>query len=96
MNVISYDFEWDSNKNEANAEKHGVAFDEAVEVFDEPFLRFRSVRSGETRWIAPGKAKGRVVAVIYTERDGRIRIISARVARRNEREIYQQRVGDTS
>jgi uncharacterized DUF497 family protein len=94
--TVSHQFEWDSKKNELNAEKHGISFKHAIEVFDEPHLRFRSDRSHETRWVALGKSQGCLIAVIYTERNGRIRIISARMARRNEREIYQDRIGDTS
>jgi uncharacterized DUF497 family protein len=93
MEVVLDAFEWNSNKGEANEEKHGITFGDAIELFDAPFLR---LRSGEIRWIALGKAQGRVIAVIYTEREGRIRIISARMARTKEREIYQQRIGDTS
>lgn len=96
MNIVSGNFEWDSEKNQANSNKHSIAFEDAVEVFGEPYLKIRSHRSSEMRWIALGKAKGRVIAVIYTERRGRIRIISARMARRNERGIYQERIGDTS
>jgi uncharacterized DUF497 family protein len=88
-------FEWDSNKDEANKEKHGISFEDAIELFDAPYLRFRSDRCGEIRWIALGKAQRRVIAVIYTERGGRIRIVSARMARTKEREIHQ-RIGDTS
>jgi hypothetical protein len=97
MELITSDqFEWDLEKNEINKEKHKIAFEDAIELFDAPFLRFRSDRSGEIRWVALGKARGRVIAVIHTEREGRIRIISARMARTKEREIYQQRIGDTS
>jgi hypothetical protein len=96
MIVILDAFEWDSNKGEANREKHGISFEDAIELFDAPFLRLRSDRSREIRWIALGKAQLRVIAVIYTEGEGRIRIISARMARTKEREIYQQRIGDTS
>jgi uncharacterized protein len=96
MEVVLDAFEWNSNKGEANKEKHGISFEDAIELFDAPFLKLRSDRFGEIRWIALGKAQGRVMAVIYTEREGRIRIISARMARTKEREIYQQRIGDTS
>jgi uncharacterized DUF497 family protein len=89
-------FEWDSNKSESNARKHGISFQETVSVFDEPFLKVSSDRSGEARWLALGQSQGRIIAVIYTERNGRIRIISARMARKYEREIYKDRIGDTS
>ena len=96
MKVVLDAFEWDSNKGEANKEKHGISFEDAIELFDAPFLTSRAERSGEIRWVALGRAQGRVIAVIYTEREGRIRIISARMARTKEREIHQQRIGDTS
>ncbi len=76
--------------------KHGISFEDAIELFDAPLLRLRFDHPSEIRWIALGKAQERVIAVIYTEREGRIRIISARMARTKEREIYQQRIGDTS
>jgi uncharacterized DUF497 family protein len=88
------DFEWDSNKSEANWEKHGISFEQATAIFEEPYLKIASDRSGETRWLALGKAKDRVIAVIYTERRGRIRIISARAARTSERESYHRIIGD--
>jgi hypothetical protein len=96
MKVVLDAFEWDSNKGEANKEKHGISFEDAIELFDAPFLRLRSDRYGEIRWIALGEAQGRVIAVIHTEREWRIRIISARMARTEEREIFPQRIGDTS
>jgi uncharacterized DUF497 family protein len=89
-------YEWDPRKAEVNAEKHGIFFEDAVSLFDEPFLRIRSDRSGEARWLALGKSQDRVIAVIYAERNGRIRLISARMARKYEREIYKDRIGDTS
>jgi len=89
-------FEWDSNKNEGNRQKHGIAFEDAVEIFDGPYVKFGSDRSGETRWLAIGETQGHVIAVVYTERKERIRIISARMARSYERENYKALVGDTS
>jgi hypothetical protein len=91
--VISGQFEWDSEKNKANQEKHGIAFEDAKNVFDEPYLKLRCADHGETRWIALGCADGRLIAVIYTERQERIRLISARATRKSERQIYQERIG---
>jgi len=93
---LSAEFDWDSRKNHTNFLKHGISFEEVVSLFEEPYLRIRSDRSEEMRWMALGNAQGRIVAVIYTERNGRIRIISARMARKYEREIYKDRIGDTS
>jgi uncharacterized protein len=90
------EFEWDSNKDEANQKKHGIAFKEAVDVFDAPYLKVPANLHDEPRWVALGKVQLRVIAVIFTERGGRTRIISARTARKKEREIYREGVGDTS
>lgn len=89
-------FEWGSNTNESNRQKHGIAFEDAVEIFDGPYVMFGSDRSGETRWLAIGETQGRVIAVVYTERKEGIRIISARMARTYEREKYKALVGDIS
>lgn len=89
-------FEWDPQKAEANAAKHGVAFDEAMTVFadpealDGPDLDHSST---ETRFRRLGRsADGRVLMVAHTFRrrgDGEaIRIISARRASRRERAAY--------
>lgn len=93
---FSSGFEWEADKNESNRKKHQISFEEAAALFEEPFTRIRSDRSGELRWLALGQSQGRIIAVIYTERNGRIRIISARMARKYEREIYKDRIGDTS
>jgi uncharacterized DUF497 family protein len=89
-------FEWDSRKATSNADKHGVAFDEAATIFlDTNGLDGPDVHhSGrETRFRRLGRsADGRVLMVVYTMRstaDGEtIRIISARRASRRERAAY--------
>ena len=43
MKIVLDVFEWDSDKGEANEEKHGITFEDAIELFDAPFLRLRSV-----------------------------------------------------
>ena len=93
---ISNGFEWKADKNESNCRKHSISFQEVTALFEGAFLRIRSDRSGEPRWLALGRSQGRIIAVIYTERNGRIRIISARMTRKYEREIYKDRIGDTS
>ncbi|GEM_PF-5308252 len=45
MNIVSGNFEWDSEKNQANSNKHSIAFEDAVEVFGGPYLKIRSRRS---------------------------------------------------
>lgn len=84
-------FEWDENKRRANLEKHGIAFEQAVGIFDGPVLTLASPRAGETRWLAIGEVSGCVIVVVYTRRGRRFRIISARRAHRNERDEYRKR-----
>jgi|SRR5580704_14316912 uncharacterized DUF497 family protein len=81
-------FEWDSNKREVNLRKHGIDFEDAIEVFDGPILVHRSDRK-EERWVAIGSLENRLVAVVFTRRTDVIRIISVRRARRNEESQYR-------
>lgn len=83
------EFEWDERKSESNRAKHGIDFATAARVFDGPVLEHRTDREEEERWNAVGVLDGHEIAVIYTLRQGRYRIISARRARRNERIAYR-------
>lgn len=84
------EFEWDEGKNESNIAKHGIDFEDAVGIFASPVLEYRSDREGEARWVAIGALSGREIAVVYTLRDSRYRIISARRARTSERRAYRE------
>ena len=87
-------FEWDEKKNKANKKKHGIAFEDAVFVFQDPFILESHDRNhstwSEDRWRAVGFAE-RLLCVVYTERYGNIRIISARVATDEETNEYYQK-----
>jgi uncharacterized protein len=80
--------EWDEAKAASNRRKHGIDFDEAIEVFYGESLIRRSDRNKEERWLAIGETEGRVVAVVFTWRGETLRIISARAARKNEKRAY--------
>lgn len=87
------EFGWDPAKNAFNEEKHGIAFEDAVAAFDDPYrLEEESTRpeQGEERWKVVGRMGTVIIAVVSTDRDSRRRIISARIARRNERARYGQ------
>lgn len=86
-------FEWDEAKRRFNREKHGIDFDDARRLFDEPFLLRRSEFPDEERWLALGWMQGREIVVVFTIRDGRRRLISARRARTHEREEIHRRIG---
>ena len=87
-------FEWDPTKAKVNLNKHGVAFEDAALVWDDPLhlVRFDRFEAGEERWHALGRADGIVLILVvhtYPEDDDLIRIISARKATRAERRIYE-------
>jgi uncharacterized DUF497 family protein len=85
------DFEWDEVKAAENYAKHGVSFEMATEVFKDPFAIERlddREDYGEDRYVLIGMAEGALLTVVYTERHGVIRIISARRATRQEQDDY--------
>jgi hypothetical protein len=86
-------FEWDPAKATENASKHGVDFVEAMTVFGDPLEVIISDPDhsvGEQRFLSMGiSVAGRLLVVAYTEREGRIRLISAREATARERKSYE-------
>ena len=92
--AVKIQFEWDPNKAARNIEKHQVSFDEAATVFDD--MMFITVVDeehsvDEERYITIGLSKhGRLLLVAHTDREGRIRIISARKATKKERQFYAE------
>jgi uncharacterized DUF497 family protein len=86
-------FEWDAAKASANFRKHRITFDAAARAFeDELSATFPDPdhSRGEVRLITYGLAPdGRLLVVSHTEREGVIRIISARVATPKERKRYE-------
>ena len=87
------DFEWDEGKALINVEKHGIDFIDAMRIWERPVIDPAGERivGQEYRPTALGMISDDeiIIAVVYTVRDGSIRLISARRARRNERETYQ-------
>jgi len=96
MDVIfrlqSIEFEWDQNKAFSNQDKHGVTFEEAAEVFFDPFYQGgdASVGAEQRDFILGYSWSQRILLVVYTERRNRTRIISARPATRAERKQYEE------
>ncbi|AFY93561.1 BrnT family toxin [Chamaesiphon minutus] len=88
------EFEWNPNKAAINLSKHGISFQEAATVFDDSLsMTFpdsdHSV--GENRYIIIGMSSlGQLLVVSHTEREERIRIISARTATRAEKRFYEE------
>ena len=89
--ILEMRFEWDEQKNQVNIRKHGISFELAQQIFESPVFSWQDTREdyGETRFISIGKiADFAVLVVVHTEREGRVRLISARAASRKEREAY--------
>jgi len=86
-------FEWNLQKAEINLKKHGVSFDEAKTVFDDPlyadFYDPDHSDSGHRYLIVGRSCRERLLIVSYTEQDDSIRLISAREITRKERKAYE-------
>src|SRR3984893_13573224 len=87
------DFGWDLRKATANFAKHGVSFEAAREVFNDPFAIDRlddQTEYDEQRFITIGMVEGRLLFVAYTMRGDTIRIISARGPDQREQQAYHE------
>ncbi len=88
------EFKWNKDKAKANLSKHGVPFDEAKTVFDDPlYIDFHDPdhSDDEERYIIVGQSQqNRLLVVSYTERENKIRLISAREATRMEKQAYEE------
>lgn len=87
-------FEWDSNKSETNLYKHGIAFENACEVFFDPFLQMMEpeIHNGQVREAIVGMTMNwKLLYVVYTMRSDEIfRIISVRPITKQERKQYEE------
>lgn len=89
-----YLFDWDTNKDKINQEKHGISFDEASSVFfDERALLFDDPEhsNDEERFLLIGMSESANICIVchcYRESDTVIRIISARKATKKEVDRY--------
>ena len=87
-------FEWDEKKANQNIKKHGVSFEEASTVFGDSLALtiYDPLHSDEEdRFVTLGESeKRRLLVVSFTDREAKIRIISARVATRRERKDYEK------
>ena len=89
-------FEWNEDKNKINQRKHGIDFDTAKLVFNDPLqisIQDRH-KEGEERWQTMGNVEGVMILLVAhtiadTKDDEIIRIISARKATKRERKYYE-------
>ena len=88
-------FEWDEDKSKQNVRKHGVTFEEAKTVFNDPYaitIDDPDHSGNEDRYLDIGlSSKGKLLVVWYTDRNDNIRIIGGRKAIRFERKAYEER-----
>lgn len=93
---MELEFEWDANKAEASARKHGVTFSEAATAFRDPLsVTVPDPRHslGEERYVLFGRSeRGSLLAVMHTGHARRIRIISARPMTPRERREYAEEI----
>ena len=93
---MSTEFEWDPTKATKNLRKHGVSFIEAASVFFDPLsitIPDVSHSEDESRFVMTGISyQRRHLVVAHSERGGRIRLISARLATSREKKIYESEI----
>lgn len=87
---IRFDFEFDELKSRSNKVKHGIDFDEARTLWDDPrLLEIPLSTPDKPRVMFIGTIQGRHWSAVATRRQDRIRIISVRRSRREEKELYE-------
>ncbi|MBS0182506.1 MAG: BrnT family toxin [Nitrospira sp.] len=85
------DFEFDPAKSKSNHEKHGIDFVEAQQLWeDEDRLEIPARTEDEPRYVLIAALDQKLWLAFFTYRKGRIRLISVRRARREERELYYE------
>ncbi len=85
------EFEWDTNKSNANKEKHGIDFETAKYLWlDKNRIEIQAPYPVENRYIVIGKHRNKLWTAIYTMRGKLIRIISVRRSRKKEEKLYDK------
>ncbi len=90
---MNIEFEWDDDKDEANRRKHGVSFEKAKQVFDDPqAIPFADTEHSqdEERFQMIGLSQIGLLFVVFTYRKTRVRIISARRATARMQRMYEK------
>ena len=88
------EFEWDDEKASSNLKKHDVSFEESATIFNDPLIATivdPDHSKEEERYVSIGiSVQGRLLVVVHTEREERIRLISCRKATSAERKSYEK------
>lgn len=87
-------FEWDPEKNRQNTIKHGVTFEQALQIWTGSHIEVKDIAyaKDETRSATLGLIDNRLYVAIWTKRNDRTRLITVRRARKNEEEIYREKI----
>ena len=90
IQVENYFVEWDDEKNKINKKKHGISFETAARIFLDKNLidDYDEIHSDFEERIKVIGRVGKILAVIYTERGEKYRLISARQATKKEEDLY--------
>jgi uncharacterized DUF497 family protein len=84
------DFEYDPTKSAMNLAKHGIDFDRAQALWDDPWILEAPAKTeDEPRFLSIGKIEGKHWAAVWTPRGAAVRIISVRRARPEEIGYYE-------
>ncbi len=84
------EFEFDPEKSLLNKEKYGIDFNEGQKLWEDvDLLEIKAKTTDEERFIVIGKIEQRYWTAVITYRERKIRIISIRASRKNERELYE-------
>jgi len=89
-------FEWDEAKRSVNIKRHGIDFVDVEKILAGETITFLDNRFdyGEIRFLTFGLLWGKVVAIVHTEKDEVIRVISVRRASKSEEETYFKEIRD--
>ena len=93
------EFDWDPAKNAENERKHGVSFADAVGLWDDLYVEVEEIaysEDGEQRNAILGRLSGKIYVAIWTKRGEVIRLISVRRARKNEEEVFFDKIQERS
>lgn len=84
------EFEFDDDKSKANLEKHGIDFQAAQKLWEDPdLLEFQAKSDNEPRSLVIGRIDEKHWSAVVTYRNGRVRLISVRRSRKREVELYE-------
>lgn len=88
-------FEFNTKKSSVNAEKHGISFEQAQALWEQPHVEIPAISEDEARYLLIGSLHGKCYSCVFTYRGQNIRLISARRSRKKEEEIYYEIIKKT-